>query len=242
MGRNSDDPLPRGRLSRLRARPWLIGVIAGASVVLASACVALAVPGIRSTLFSESDQAPASAPASLPAESDEDPAPVPSDLFPFDPKPSSPAPAETRSVPPSSPQLEPPEAPRAEQRDVPVCPSGEVSIIYAGVHQDATVWTAGVIRNDSDTPVQVIGTPGAWGADAAGRNIIPVGGYFQGHTDELLPGDFAEFQVTSAPVTPEELSAVVEWKYQGGGTYLSAHWYTTPDCSTKAPIVVHIMP
>lgn len=244
MGRNSDDPLPRGRLPWLRARPWLVGVIAGASVVLASACVALAVPSILSTLLPESDQAPVSAPASVPAESNDDPAPEPSDLFTFDAKPPSPAPVETQSAPPSSPQPNTPEAPPVAQRDVPapVCPSGEVSIIYAEMHLDGTAWTAGVIRNDSDTPVQIIGAPGAWGVDTAGENIIPVGGYFQGNTDELLPGDFAEFQVTSAPVTPEELSAIIEWKYQGDGAYLSARWYTTPDCSNKAPIVVHIMP
>ncbi|MEJ1089397.1 hypothetical protein WDU99_13840 [Microbacterium sp. Mu-80] len=107
---------------------------------------------------------------------------------------------------------------------------------------DATAWTAGVIRNDSDTPARVMGTPGAWGVDATGTNVIPVGGYFQRHTDELYPGDFAEFQVTSAPVTAEELAAVVEWRYQGDDEYLSARWYTTPDCSNRAPIVVHIMP
>lgn len=123
-----------------------------------------------------------------------------------------------------------------------MCPSGEINIIYAAMQLDGTAWTAGVIRNDSDTEVQVSGNPGAWGVDATGEYIVPVGGYFQSPTDKLLPGDFAEFQVTSAPVTPEELGAVTEWEYQGAGPYLSARWYTTPDCSTSAPILTHVMP
>lgn len=135
----------------------------------------------------------------------------------------------------------PPAPPVAVEPPPPVCPAGQVNIIYSKMHLDSTAWTAGVVRNDSDSAIQVLGLPGAWGVDTNGANLIPVGGQFSGAVDYIYPGQSVSFQASSNPVTPEELAAVAEWRFTGEGPYLSARWLVGPECDAHAPLVLTVM-
>jgi len=130
----------------------------------------------------------------------------------------------------------PPPAPEP-QPYIPVCPSGRVTIIYSHVFHEVSVWSGGAIRNDSDTPVQILGLPSAAGFGADGGRLISVAGSFSGPVDYLLPGQSVGFTMTSIPVTAEEFAAVATWRYTGDGTYMSARWLDIPvECGQRAPI------
>lgn len=226
---------PDGQTERRRSPLWwLLSSVVGTAAVL-TAVLLLWGPAIGSVFFGKDDPTRTTFAGSEPA------SPPPSDDSDFQPTPLFP------SMPDQVVAPTPPPAPEPEHREVqpaptaPICPTGAVSIIYSQMQLDGTAWAAGVIRNDSDTLVRVIGVPGAWGVDSQGKNVVPVGGYFQGPVDRLYSGDFAEFKITSAPLTEAELSSVVAWKYTGDGDYLSARWLAESECPTSAPIVVRIM-
>ncbi|MFB7252505.1 hypothetical protein [Microbacterium sp. NPDC056234] len=217
-----------------RRRTWVLG---GALIIALITVVGalLFSEDVRSALFGDDD--PASYSAGLVAT----PRPA-SPMAGNGPTtlPTRPTPAPVPTVDPAAPTA-PVEKLPAPEFVAPVCPAGEVVMTYNKMQLDGTAWTAGVVRNNSDTVVQVIGNPGAWGVDSAGVNALPVGGYFDEPVDELYPGDFVTFQITSAPASEEELAAVAEWRYTGAGDYLSARWFTIPECGDSAPIVVHVL-
>ncbi|MDO8382805.1 MAG: hypothetical protein Q7T17_07495 [Microbacterium sp.] len=147
----------------------------------------------------------------------------------------------TPGPPPVAPPAPAPVAPPVYEPPAPICPQGQVNIIYSKMHLDGTAWTAGGVRNDSDTPVQILGLPGAWGVGADGLNLIAVGGYFTGPVDYLLPGETVGLTASSNPVSPEQLAAVAEWRFVDDGDYLSARWLVGPECERRAPLVLTVM-
>ena len=197
----------------------VLALSVGASLGLAQVTRTAAASGQESV----TSQAPAPNP-SAPLHTFKTPTPEPPPLAPPVP---APAPA-----PVAPPVYEPP---------APICPAGQVNIIYSKMHLDGTAWTAGAVRNDSDTPVQILGLPGAWGVGADGSNLIAVGGYFTGPVDYLFPGESVGLTASSNPVTPEQLAAVAEWRFVGDGDYLSARWLVGPECERRAPLVLTVM-
>lgn len=123
----------------------------------------------------------------------------------------------------------------------PTCPQGGVKIVYSQIWIDGGyAYGAGVIGNQSDAPVQINGLPGAWGVDANGSNVIPVGGEWSGRVDYVYPGQTVGFRLDSAALTSEQVAALHKWVYTGDGPFLSARWLVGPECQSRPAITLEV--
>ena len=148
-----------------------------------------------------------------------------------------PVPAATTSAAPAATAPAAPAPPAA-----PACPQGGVKIVYNKVWiSGGFAYGAGGIGNQSDTPVQIFGHPGAWGVDANGVNVIPVGAEWRGRVDYVLPGQTVGFVMSSGPLTAEQVGAVAQWRYAGDGPYLSARWLVGPECTARPGISLEVL-
>ncbi|MCY7287408.1 MAG: hypothetical protein LH624_03955 [Cryobacterium sp.] len=103
------------------------------------------------------------------------------------------------------------------------------SSVPYGARTDYTFVGGGIAKNNSTADVDIAWYPGAWGQNATGENVIPLGGDWkfppQNYLLTLRPGEAANFYLNGLG-SFEEADAVAVWNAASSPEHSpKARWY-----------------